>query len=68
MEFFTDVAQPVRFAGRGGADGLAYRVYDPDRIVAGALPASLLALAADVGLTWLGTALRRDVGRASGNG
>jgi len=35
MEFFTDVAQPVRFAGRGGADGLAYRVYDPDRIVAG---------------------------------
>ncbi|MDQ3779918.1 MAG: glycine/betaine ABC transporter substrate-binding protein, partial [Chloroflexota bacterium] len=57
-----------------GAGGLGRLIFDgigtinPDRIVAGALPASLLALAADVGLTWLGTALRRDVGRASGNG
>jgi xylose isomerase len=34
-EFFTDVPQPVRFAGRGEGDGLAYRVYDPERVVAG---------------------------------
>ncbi|MCU1394972.1 MAG: Xylose isomerase [Ilumatobacteraceae bacterium] len=37
-EFFTDVPQPVRFAGASAADGdagLAYRVYDPDRLVAG---------------------------------
>jgi xylose isomerase len=35
-EFFTDVPHPVAVAGAAGpADGLAYRVYDPDRIVAG---------------------------------
>ncbi|MDX2380593.1 MAG: xylose isomerase [Acidimicrobiia bacterium] len=39
-DFFTDVPVPVRFASSeapAGADptGLAYRVYDPDRIVAG---------------------------------
>jgi xylose isomerase len=34
-EFFTDVPQPVAFAGSEPSDGLAYRVYDPDRIVAG---------------------------------
>ena len=35
-EFFTDVPSPValRFRAGGGA-GLGYRVYDPDRIVAG---------------------------------
>jgi xylose isomerase len=36
--FFTDVDEPIPFAGRGD-DGdphaLAYRVYDPDRVVAG---------------------------------
>src|SRR3954451_3073491 len=38
-EFFTEVQQPVRFAGAAAPDGadsgLAYRVYDPDRVVAG---------------------------------
>ena len=35
-DFFTDVPHPVRFAGAAdGGDGLAYRVYDPDRMVAG---------------------------------
>lgn len=34
-EFFTSVPEPVAFAGQGGGDGLAYQVYDPDRIVAG---------------------------------
>ena len=33
--FFRDVAEPVRFAGSGSGEGPAYRVYDPDRIVAG---------------------------------
>ena len=35
-EFFSDVPGPVPFAGAGDADvELAYRVYDPERIVAG---------------------------------
>ena len=34
-DFFTDVTSPVRFASETEGDGLAYRVYDPDRIVAG---------------------------------
>ena len=36
-EFFTEVAQPIAFAGAGdgAGDRLAYRVYDPDRVVAG---------------------------------
>lgn len=57
--------------GAGGLGRLIFdgiRTIDADRIIAGALPASLLALIADVGLTWLGTALRRDVARTSGNG
>lgn len=33
--FFPDVPDPVRPAGRGGSDGLAYRVYDPERMVGG---------------------------------
>ena len=33
-EFFTTVPEPVRAAGVNG-DGLGFRVYDPDRIVAG---------------------------------
>jgi xylose isomerase len=35
QKFFTDVPEPVRFAGAGAGDGLAYRVYDPDRMVGG---------------------------------
>src|SRR5947209_18585200 len=35
-EFFDNVRQPVRPAGRSGPEGeLSYRVYDPDRLVAG---------------------------------
>ncbi len=36
-EFFTDVPGPVPFAGAPGSSDaeLAYRVYDPDRVVAG---------------------------------
>lgn len=33
-DFFTDITEPIPFAG-SGADGLTYRVYDPDRLVAG---------------------------------
>jgi xylose isomerase len=34
-DFFAEVPDPVRPAGRPGSDGLAYRVYDPDRLVGG---------------------------------
>jgi xylose isomerase len=34
-EFFTDVASPVTFADTDAGGGLGYRVYDPERIVAG---------------------------------
>ena len=34
-EFFTEVSEPVAAAGQATADGLRYRVYDPNRIVAG---------------------------------
>jgi len=34
-EFFTDVADRVAFAGTDAGDGLGFRAYDPDRIVAG---------------------------------
>jgi xylose isomerase len=44
-EFFTDVSTPVAFAGAGSQDGLAYRVYDPDRIVAGKTMAEHLRIA-----------------------
>lgn len=53
-----------------GAGGLGRLIFDglrtlnTDRIVAGALIASLLALTADWGLAWLGGTLRRDVGPA----
>jgi xylose isomerase len=33
-EFFTDVA-PIRYEGQGATADLAYRVYDPDRLVLG---------------------------------
>jgi xylose isomerase len=35
MDFFSDVTEPVGFAGPAHGDGLAYQVYDPDRMVAG---------------------------------
>ncbi|HUS42734.1 MAG TPA: xylose isomerase [Ilumatobacteraceae bacterium] len=34
-DFFVDVDRPVSFAGVDSGDGLGYRIYDPDRIVAG---------------------------------
>ena len=34
-EFFSEVTGPVEFAGSGGGGDLAYRVYDPDRMVLG---------------------------------
>jgi xylose isomerase len=50
MTFFTDVAEPVAFARDGtestaGQVGLAYQVYDPDRIVAGQRMEDLLRVA-----------------------
>jgi osmoprotectant transport system permease protein len=61
-----------------GAGGLGRLIFDGirsistprgvDRVVAGALVASALALLADWGLAWLGNALRRDVGQSAGRG
>ena len=34
-EFFTDVVEPIRYEGPDTDNPLAFRVYDPDRIVAG---------------------------------
>jgi xylose isomerase len=44
-EFFTEVPGPVAFAGSGSGDGLAYRVYDPNRVVAGKTMAEHLRIA-----------------------
>ena len=33
--FFDDVAGPIPFAGLGSSDALAYKVYEPDRLVLG---------------------------------
>jgi len=36
VEFFSDVPEPVAFAGTNpGPNGLGYQVYDPARTVAG---------------------------------
>jgi osmoprotectant transport system permease protein len=61
-----------------GAGGLGRLIFDGirsistprgvDRVIAGALVASALALAADWGLAWLGNALRRDVRQSVGRG
>jgi xylose isomerase len=34
-EFFADVPEPIGFAGPGSEDDLAFRVYDPERMVLG---------------------------------
>jgi xylose isomerase len=44
-DFFPEVAEPVRFAGPESDDPLAYRWYDPDRVVAGRTMAEHLRLA-----------------------
>jgi osmoprotectant transport system permease protein len=61
-----------------GAGGLGRLIFDGirsistphgvDRVVAGALAASVLALVADWGLARLGNTLRRDVGQSAGRG
>ncbi len=48
MVFFPDIAEPVPFAGTAPSDetgGLAYRVYDPSRVVAGKTMAEQLRIA-----------------------
>jgi len=65
------IATVAALIGAGGLgrpifDGM--RTLDVDRIVAGALPASLLALLADWGIGLLGSALRRDLRTASVRG
>lgn len=45
MEFFADVPQPVAPAGTGSDDQLTYRVYDPNRVVAGKTMAEHLRIA-----------------------
>ncbi len=35
QDFFSDVPGPIRFEGLGSTNPLAYKVYDPDRIVLG---------------------------------
>ena len=34
-EFFTEVTEPIRYEGPDTTNPLAFRVYDPDRVVAG---------------------------------
>lgn len=51
--------------GVGGLGRLIFdgmRTLNTDRILAGAIVASVLALTADWGIAWLGNALRRDIG------
>ena len=43
-DFFTSIPGPVAFAGQDAGDGLAYQVYDPDRIVAGRRMEDLLRI------------------------
>lgn len=48
MEFFPNIAEPIRFAGSDGASGSdrpAYLVYDPERMVAGKTMAEQLRIA-----------------------
>jgi len=34
-DFFSEVTEPIRFGGLGSMDPLAYKVYEPDRLVLG---------------------------------
>lgn len=57
------IATISAYIGAGGLGRLIFdgiRTGNSERIIAGALVVSLLALIADVGLTWLGRSLRRD--------
>jgi osmoprotectant transport system permease protein len=65
------IATIAALIGAGGLGRLIFdgiRTLDGDRVVAGAIVASALALIADWGLSRLGDALRRDVGPAGGRG
>jgi xylose isomerase len=44
-DFFPDVPEPIRYGGPDADGDLAYRVYDPDRIVAGKRMEDLLRIA-----------------------
>jgi xylose isomerase len=35
QDFFVEVPEPIRFAGLGSTEPLAYKVYEPDRLVLG---------------------------------
>ena len=48
-EFFPSVPQPVAFAGSAAGEGLAYRVYDPTRVVAGTIKEVLVQIGSKVG-------------------
>lgn len=65
------IATIAALIGAGGLGRLIFdgmRTLDADRVIAGALAASLLALIADWGLALLGSTLRRDVRPAAGRG
>lgn len=65
------IATIAAVVGAGGLGRLIFdgmRTLDADRVLAGAIMASLLALTADWGLARLGDALRRDVDPASAKG
>ncbi len=65
------IATIAAVIGAGGLGRLIFdgiRLIDPEPIIAGAVAASALALAADWLLGRLGLVLRRDLGRAGGEG
>ena len=65
------IATIAAVIGAGGLGRLIFdgmRRLDTDRIVAGALVASVLALAADWGLALLGDGMQRDIRRSGGKG
>ncbi len=65
------IATIAAVIGAGGLGRLIFdgiRLIDPEPIIAGAVAASALALAADWLLARLGLVLRRDLGRAAGEG
>lgn len=65
------IATIAAVVGAGGLGRLIFdglRTLDADRVLAGAIMASILALAADWGLARLGDALRRDAGPVADRG
>ena len=65
------IATIAAVVGAGGLGRLIFdglRTLDPDRVLAGAIMASVLSLLADWGLARLADALRRDIGPAAERG